>query len=215
MSVPDDVLNVVMTTYDEGSGNRAKLARRTLESLFKNLSYTHVHYIISDDSTIENHQKHIDFITEPLAGFSFETLVHNRRLVGHSKNVSLKKAFEISPYVLLTEDDWEMQQPLDFTAYMSVLQDYPTAGMIRLGYLGGDHLTAVLTAYGYHTFWRIVQGSDVYCYSGQVSLRHERFYQATGFHDENTEAGDEEFDFASATMVLLMRPIFYIQVIWA
>jgi hypothetical protein len=194
MSVPDDILNVVMTTYDGGDGQRAALARRTLESLVKNLSYPHVHYIVSDDSTVEEYEKHIGFITEPLVGLSFETLVHNRQLVGHSKNVALKRAFDTSDYVLLIEDDWEMQLSMDFTAYMSVLQDYPSTGIIRLGYLGGDHLTAVLRAYGYHTFWHLTQGSDVYIYSGQVSLRHQRFYKVVGYHAENRQAGDEELE---------------------
>ena len=38
-------------------------------------------------------------------------------------------------------------------------------------------------------------GPDQYVYSGQVSLRHKRFYDICGYHPEGVSPGEEELTF--------------------
>jgi hypothetical protein len=63
--------------------------------------------------------------------------------------------------------------------------------MIRFGYLGGEML-AKYTSLSNHTYWRLQHKSGHYVYSGQVSLRHQRFYKSLGNHAEGVQAGVEE-----------------------
>ena len=183
-------LNVIITTYDSGDGARYNKLVRTVGALRSNLTCGDIHYIITDDSTPEVYEyAYNDFGS----GWDNTTFINtNRKGVGFAKNNALRIAFETSDQVLLTEDDWLLKEPLDIGKHMEVLADNENVGMIRFGFLGGK-MGATYTDYGFpKTYWTLHSGSGHYVYSGQVSLRHKRWYDSMGFHDENCQAGEEE-----------------------
>lgn len=195
-----DLVTVIITTYDSGDGVRYEKLYKTLDSLRTNLKYPAVEYLVTDDSTPEVHKTLVDKYTED-GVVLFNT---NRSGVGFAKNNALKFAFASSPYVLLMEDDWKLKDEFDLHPHMEVLRDNEDVGMIRFGFLGG-RMTADLSDYGFpKTYWKLQHKSGHYVYSGQVSLRHQRFYDRMGYHaekqvvngfEENIEAGREEDEF--------------------
>lgn len=196
-------VSVIITTYDSGNGDRLNLCIKTLRSLLYNLSYENINWIIIDDSTIDVSNENASRIHDEFldVGILSYTYLHNERAgIGVAKNYALEVAFEQSPYVLLLEDDWLLKQPLDLEPYVRILQEDTNVGMIRFGYLGSEHETLEaryrrgLPDMPWFTFWELKRGSDVYVYSGQVSLRHKRFYDTVGLHKKNDTPGEEELD---------------------
>jgi glycosyltransferase involved in cell wall biosynthesis len=182
-------ISVVMTTYDSGDGKRTSMACETIKSLKTNLTNCEINWIIADDGS--PNEKHLGTITSLLETFTVTNA--QRKGIGVSKNLALAKSFEYSPIVLLTEDDWVINKPFDVYPYLDLLHNHSEVGMVRLGYLGGT-FKADYVAYGNESYWRLVRGSGVYIYSGQISLRHKRFYDAVGYHDEGISPGEEELE---------------------
>lgn len=188
-----ELVTVIITTYDSGDGRRTVKLAQTIKELIFKLEYDNLHYIVTDDSIPEVHEKNVAF-----ARTAFETnnIPHtiintNRMGVGFGKNNALKLAFQSSPYVLLMEDDWLLSKKLDLYPHVKTLSEYSDIGMIRYGYLGGD-MTAQLTSYGGTTYWKLLHKSGFYVYSGQVSLRSKNWYDRVGYHVEGIQAGKEE-----------------------
>ena len=185
------IVNIIITTYDNGDGKRTPLLNLTVDRLLNNLKYPNLNWIIADDGSPQQID-HLDDVRQQLKD-NFTLTNALRAGVGKSKNLALVEAFKLSPLVLMLEDDWILTRQLDLIDYVKILDQYDEIGMIRLGYLGGT-MQAYLTSYNDITFWDLERGSGVYIYSGQVSLRHERFYNACGFHPEGVDAGTEELD---------------------
>jgi len=183
-------LTTIITTYDPGDGKRTQVASRTIESLLQYLQYDNLQWIIADDGSAEGH---VETLTKLLEGKPYHISVVPRLGVGASKNAALHKAFEISPMVLLLEDDWVLTRPLNPAPYVNLLTEHEDLGMVRFGYLGGN-LEAVFEGDAHLSYWRLKRGSGVYVYSGQVSLRHKRFYDVVGFHQEGISPGEEELE---------------------
>lgn len=184
-------LPIIITTYDRGGGERTMTALETIKALKANLLNVTPEFIICDDSS--PNPGHIPALQEALKDDNTVFLDSKKRGVGVSKNLGLDHAFNNFNYtVLLLEDDWILKEPLNIQAYMDVLEQNDELGMIRLGYLGGLDLRAKFAAYLGHTFWDVYDGS--YAYSGQVSLRHKRWYDIVGYHTPDLTPGDEELD---------------------
>lgn len=191
----NDLLNIIITTYDSGDGRRIKLLEETIWALILKLRYGNVHFIVTDDSVpdVHNLNRYIIesiFIAEDK---SYQMINTNRSGVGFAKNNALKIAFETSPLVLLMEDDWLLKEPLDMHPYMQLLSERSEFSTVRFGFLGGT-MNASLIEYNDRTYWKLERGSGVYIYSGQVSLRHRRFYSTVGWHNEELPPGEEELD---------------------
>jgi len=184
------LLTVIITTYDPGDGKRTQVASRTIESLLQHLQYDNLQWIIADDGSAEGH---VETLAKLLEGKPYHISVVPRLGVGASKNAALRKAFETSPMVLLLEDDWVLIQPLSLTPYVNLLIEHEDLGMVRFGYLGGN-LEAAFEGDAHLSYWRLKRGSGVYVYSGQVSLRHKRFYDVVGFHQEGISPGEEDLE---------------------
>jgi len=182
----DEFLTIVMTTY-----NRPETAIPTLKSLVTNLHYNKRRWIIADDGSPEDYITALRELID--TGESVEVTNAGRRGVGVSKNLALRLAFQSSPLVFLTEDDWLLEKPLDPTVYMATLMDHPNAGMVRCGYLAYD-MGLKMEAYNGMTYLRLMPGSGVYVYSGQCSFRSYNFYKTIGFHAEGISAGEEELN---------------------
>lgn len=188
------MISIIITTYDRGDGSRTKLCIRTIEGLREHLDVPELHWIIADDGS--NKETHLDPIAQALEGTDYEFSVVQRKGVGVSKNTALQKAWKYSDVVLLLEDDWYLRQPLPLERFAALLRNNPELGMVRLGFLGGTTMEAKLRDFGFpNTLWELRQGSDVYIYSGQVSVRHQRFYKACGYHAEGLTPGEEELEF--------------------
>ena len=182
------LLHIIITTYDPGDNSRFKLLFKTIEALKENIQYSNLAWIIADDGS-ENFPK--DALYTMLEGYPRTFLNAERKGVGRSKNLALRHAFTHSPFVLLLEDDWVLSQPLDLNAHVRVMQENTNVGIIRLGYLGGE-MTGQFTGLSGRTYWKLLHKSGFYVYSGQVSLRHQRFYSSVGYHVESATAGKEE-----------------------
>lgn len=180
-----ELVSVIMTTY-----NRTEIARQTLRYLRQNLQYENLAWIIADDGSAEGH---IEALLSELDGLPVQVTNAQRKGVGKSKNLALELAFKSSPLILLLEDDWLLSEPFNLNVYADTLVSQPTVGMIRFGYLSTE-LTADFVGYNDMSYWRIRQGSGVYCYSGQISLRHKRWYDKVGYHKEGVTPGEEELE---------------------
>lgn len=192
----NELVNIIITTYDDGSGRRHRLFYETLWSLLQKLRYDNVHYIITDDSEPDISNWGMDEARRIFASMdiSYTILNTNRMGVGFAKNNALKLAFETSDLIFMLEDDWFLGEPLDLTRHVEVLREHPENSVIRFGYLGGT-IDASYVDYGlYKYYWQLHRGSGVYIYSGQISLRTKKFYNGIGWHLEGVSPGEEELD---------------------
>jgi glycosyltransferase involved in cell wall biosynthesis len=181
-------LAIVMTTY-----NRPQTAVPTLQALACNLRFDgSVSMVIADDGSPEGYVR--DLLQHVPAEWQPQTTCAERKGVGHSKNLGLELAYTKADVVLLMEDDWVLKQATDITPYYTCLcNDRDGIGMIRLGWLSHD-ISARLTKYGELLYWDLVPGSGLYGCSGQVGLRHRRFYDVMGWHSLRCSPGEEELD---------------------
>lgn len=181
------LVSIVITTY-----KRTEVALETIRALQDNLVYSgDIQWIISDDGSEDAHRMAIKEVLPSNA----EILNVSRAGVGKSKNEALTRAFSGSPYVLLSEDDWKLNTKFDLHPHVSVLKNNEKVGIIRLGYLGGGMVAHLEDLDGPCTpYWILHQGTGVYVYSGQISLRHQRFYNVVGMHREGISPGEEELD---------------------
>lgn len=183
-----ELVTIIITTY-----NRTDLALQTIKGLKQNLVYENLAWHIADDGS---DQGHIERLLQEIPDATVTNA--ERQGVGVSKNLALKKAFEKSQIVMLLEDDWWLRDRLDLSTHADLLMSNERVGIIRYGWLSSDTLTASLvgdkSGYGNMCYWKIHQNSGQYCYSGQVSLRHKRWYDVIGYHAEGINAGLEELD---------------------
>jgi hypothetical protein len=188
-------LSIIITTFDAGEGSRTNLLYSTVWYLQQNLIYPELFWIVADDGSPKQ-QEHLKGTINYLESKeqNFVVTDSERAGVGKSKNIALNEAFKKSPYVLMLEDDWILNKPFSVDSYVKILSEYSEVGMIRLGYLGGT-MKASYLAYNDISFWDLERGSGVYIYSGQVSLRHQRFYESCGYHPEGVSPGEEELEF--------------------
>lgn len=188
-----DLLNIIITTYDSGNGLRTKCLYATVKSLVDKLVYNKLYFIITDDSPSEHHENNvrpvIDLLEDNLLDYSIIS-THGKG-VGFAKNNALELAFQSSPYVLLSEDDWELKEEFNLHPHIRTLSEHSDTGMIRFGYLGGE-MQAKLTSYSGVTYWELLHKSGFYVYSGQISLRSKHWYDVVGYHVEGVGPGREE-----------------------
>ncbi len=182
----------IITTYDSGDNARFNLLYQTIQGLLDYQQYDNLYWIITDDGS-PNHDEMVEKVTRQInrdATIFFNT---QRKGVGYAKNNAIKKAFEKSHIIFITEDDWKLVKPFPMVRHVQQMLDHPEIGIVRFGYIGGSTLEAYYRGYTpFDTYWEMKQGTDVYCYSGQVSLRSKIWYDTVGWHDENCGPGEEE-----------------------
>jgi len=183
-----ELLGIVMTTY-----NREEVAKQTLLSLKRNLLYDEGRrfWVIADDGSPDGYVDRL----KAVLGDDEPVYVTNalRKGVGVSKNLALKLAFEHTPVVFLTEDDWCLTEPVDARVFYDTLVSNPQVGMIRCGYLSTD-ISAKLVGFNSMTYLQLDQGSGVYVYSGQCSFRSKVWVEKVGYHKEGVSPGEEELE---------------------
>lgn len=189
-------LSIVITTFDRGDGSRTNCLTNTVKSLHANLKANlDLLWVLADDGSPKQ-EEHLKESLDYLTFFGQHVVVTNaqRQGVGKSKNIALAKAFEFSDCVFLLEDDWIPLHPFDLSLYIDIIKENTDLGMFRFGFLGGGMLASYV-GYKDLSFWDLQRGSGVYIYSGQVSLRHRRFYDVCGYHAEGLSPGEEELEF--------------------
>jgi hypothetical protein len=175
---------ILLTTYQ-----RTEYAIRTIRALKNKFHWPNIGWWISDDGSPPGHVEALVHEIGPSYNIQFYNSA--RKGVGHGMNVSLQKIFDLTPLVLVMEDDWELNVDLDMTPYVSLLENNSEMGMIRFGYISPNIQATTISAEG-KLFWRFDPNGEQYRFSGHPALRHARFHQVYGYYDEGLSAGYTE-----------------------
>lgn len=180
---------ILLTTY-----RRTAEALQTVRAIKEKLLWSNLGWYVSDDGSSTEHVKAIFSEIGP----EYATRFYNseRRGVGHGMNHCLKDIFtNLSPLVLLTEDDWLLHSPLDLTPYVNTLMNHEEHSHIRFGYLSPNLLGYLISEEG-KLFWRIEPNLETYRAVGHSRLLHARFHNFYGWYDEGLAPGMSELSLA-------------------
>lgn len=195
-------LPILLLTYE-----RTDLSIRTIESTVKNLQYPKelISFYLCDDGS---------------KGLSFNTVMeclkdhgqrvigsHNRRIrnegqedtffAGKSYNLGLGLCHQRSKFVLVLENDWELDEPLDLVPHIKLLEngysigeEHNVVGAVTFRILssGADIRTVGYNGQMYFKYHRNTQ----YAFSGNPYIRHERFTKRYGWFAEDRNPGEME-----------------------
>lgn len=188
------LLVIVLLTYQ-----RTEEALATLRHLCSNLGYDkHLRaFYIADDGSKGEH-------VNQLLG---ELELRKERVIGHHSqrfspktgigwNKGLGIAYQNSDYVMVLEDDWVLQKPLDIYPYIEMLSERDDVGMVRLGGLAVGNNVEIVGHNGHH-YLRYYRDRQ-YAYSGNPHVRHARFVKSYGWYsEEELNPGELELDYDS------------------
>ena len=195
---------VLLTTY-----KRTELALRTIEGIKKNLLWGNIGWVLVDDGSPSADIKLLINAIEPANHLWVYQSEH--RGVGHNMNVGLQHIWDIGgQLVLLTEDDWELTQPLDFTPYVNVLLNNEDIGYVRMGYLSFGLRGELISRE--NMLWFDIERNPNYQYNyvGHAGLRHKRFFDAVGPFSEGLSPGQNELDYGSKYNYAAIAP----KIVW-
>lgn len=179
---------IILTTY-----KRTSQALKTIEGLKQNLRYDNIGWIVTDDGSEGNHlQRLVDAIG---SSYTMHTYNGNRKGVGHNMNFALHKVFDElnGKLILMMEDDWYLEKPLDITPYVNLLLNSDRFGMVRFGYAAAG-LKAELISEEDRLLWQLDFCDYQYRFTGHPSLRHKRFHANYGYYEEGLTPGFTELD---------------------
>ena len=182
-------LGIVLFTY-----NRTREALRTVQSTCTNLGYpTDLvgWYVADDGSTPEHHKTILDEIEK--CGFKVIG-EHNERFredksynCGKGWNRGLGICHQYSDFVLQLEDDWDLENPLDVTPYVRLLQDVSNVGIVTFRILSVG--ASVVTVGHNGEIFLNYQRNTQYAYSGNPLIRHARYTTYYGWFAEDRNPG--------------------------
>lgn len=179
---------VVITTH-----NRTDTACKTIASLVKNLKYSRLNWIIADDRSDDSH---IDRLVQAFRerGVEHVTICQTNEKcygLGSSLNNGLREAFNVSPIVLRTEDDWYLQKELDLYYYVKTLVDNECIAAIRLAAV----CNASVKPSCFSGFLEVyADGKCNSVFNNQVALCHRRIYDSIGYYLDNVPSDESEQD---------------------
>lgn len=204
--LPD--LAILLLTY-----KRTREALFTIRSTIENLQYPRekIKWYIADDGSPTNH---VSAIMQELVDRS-QTVIgsHNQKFsdvpyaAGIGWNKGLGICYQATDYVLVLEDDWQMEAPLELTPYMKLLQDNQDVGLVSFRILstGADVRTVGNDGLIYLEYRRTAQ----YAYSGNPHIRHARYTKYYGWYAEDRSPGlielhqDDQYRFMSVAPVVM------------
>ncbi len=176
---------IILTTY-----KRTEVALKTIRAIKKNLKWSNIGWLISDDGSPP---EHMDVLKKEIGGaYSLHTYNSKGKGVGHGMNWGINKVKELGAKLfIMCEDDWELVRPLDFAPYVSLLMEHSSISMIRMGYLSygitGELFPAI------DKLWlKLFNTGFTYTFSGHASLRHLRFHEEYGMYTEGLSPGETE-----------------------
>lgn len=186
---------ILLFTY-----KRTQEAIRTIDSTCKNLHYPKhlISFYIADDGS---DKAHMDSIFEILKRHEISVLgSHSEKLrhpgqedtynAGLGWNRGLGICHQFSDFVLVLEDDWELDESLDLVPYVRLLQEREDVGIcsFRILSVGADVHTVGHDGRMYLQYKGVTQ----YDFSGNPYLRHARFTRHYGWFIENGSPGEME-----------------------
>lgn len=179
---------VVLLTYASGLDSpRHTYAKRTMNSLLKNLKYSgNLSFHIADDGSS---QEHIDAI-KPFGGTMTNSERHG---YGASYNLATQFLHYAYEYFLMVEDDWELTKELNLDPLVAALDE--GLNCIRMGYLGWTQdLTGKIIAKAQQTFLLFDPDSaEPHVWSGHPRLETRAFQRSVGPWPEGLDPGTTEF----------------------
>lgn len=190
-------LAILLLTY-----RRLNLSLRTIESTCQNLQYPKElisYYVCDDGSPRDEHETVLSYIQN----FGFAILgEHNERIrnpgqedtffAGKSYNLGLGLCHQKTDFVLVLENDWELDEPLDIVPHIKVLQEREDVGAVtyRILSAGADVHTVGYNGRMYLRYERSTQ----YAFSGNPYIRHARFTKRYGWFAEDRNPGMMELE---------------------
>lgn len=179
-------LAICLLTY-----KRTEYAVRTVESVCENLAFDgDIGWYVADDGS---EGEHVFAVMQALddAGASVFGSHSERLKSGPSWNRAIKNALEWADRILWLEDDWELGEKLDVTAYVDLLTDREDVGMVRMG---GMPVGLDLHSVGHDGIHYLrVERSTPYMVSGNPNIRHRRYFDAYEWYpDDGRGPGDCE-----------------------
>lgn len=179
---------------------RTQEAIRTLDSTFKNLQYPKekLTIYIADDGSNKKHVADImDIINRHeirLLGMHNEKFRHNGQEDTYNCGIGWNKGLGIchqeTDFVLVLEDDWELDEPLDLVPYIKLLHGNQEVGICTFRVLatGADIHTLGYDGFVYFQYSRTTQ----YAYSGNPHIRHARYTKHYGWFRDDCSPGEIE-----------------------
>lgn len=180
----DPAICILLTTY-----LRTEYAAMTIRAIKQNLLWPQLWWMISDDGSPKEHVQTL--VREIGPTYNIEVFDSARRGVGFGMNRCLGSIFEKSDLVLLCEDDWVLNAPLDMSPYVRLLTQHAEYGLVRFGYMCPDLLLHTVGEEG-KLLYCVQPNGQTYIFSGHPSLRHRRFHEVYGYYDEGLPAGMTE-----------------------
>lgn len=175
--------------------NRTPMALQTVKSTIQNLKYPKLAWYIADDGS---EPKHIPALMKEIRDSGAELLgFHSERMrnpgeegtyhAGLGWNKGLGICHQFSDFVLVLEDDWNLDEPLDLEKYVKVLIDRQEVGLMsfRILSIGADVHTVSHDGEIYLRYDRTTQ----YAYSGNPHIRHARYTKKYGWYAEDRNPG--------------------------
>lgn len=178
------------------SYKRPAEAIRTVNGLCDNLVYSgeKVWYVADDGSETGEFMEIIDALYNRK-----QTIIgsHRERFsptpgVGWNKGLGI--CHQATDYVLMLEDDWELDQPLHIEPWIEMLAQREDVGIVRLSGLSvGNHVEIV--GHNGHHYLKYLRNKQ-YAYSGNPHIRHARFVRKFGwFSEEKLNPGELELNY--------------------
>jgi hypothetical protein len=209
-------VQILLLTY-----GRTDKSIRTIQSTCKNLSYPKelLSWYVCDDGSPK---KEFDVVVETIEGFGHKIIgSHNKRMrnlgdensfhAGKGYNLGLGICYQKSDFVLVLENDWELDEPLDLVPYVKLLQQREDVGIcsFRILSVGADVHTIGHDGRIYLKYQRTTQ----YAYSGNPYLRHARYTKRYGWFAEDRNPGlmeleqDDRYRLATENLIDIWRPL--------
>lgn len=189
-----EMITVVLITYGH-TPERTEYAIRTIRSVEKYLQYPRWQWYISDDGSQGPHLQtvldEVKLSKSPLLGFHSDRISY-----GGGANRGINAAIQSgSSLMIMLEDDWELNRPLDMYKYAALLLERRDIGMVRMGYLN-DELSGTLIGHSGSLYWLLddsrSRNYSRFSFAGHPSLIHSGFFEVYGMYPERWQPGDTE-----------------------
>jgi len=171
---------IILQTYA-----RTAYALATIRAIKERLDYP-ARWLVVDDGSPIDHLKALE--TE--IGFDMISLYSSRIGYGALANIAWRESAKHDPVTMWLEDDWVLDRPFNPSHYEQALINQSDVGMIRLGRIPVG-LQGQIVGDGAQVYLKLQKG-PAYYFSGNPSLRHNRFHQAYGDYPTGLKPGDTE-----------------------
>lgn len=182
-------LTIVLITY-----RRTDYALRTINNVCDNLRYPNFSWYVADDGSDE---AHVNTILETLDRRKQSLLGWHREPIsyGAGANRGVRLGLDRGDLVLMLEDDWALEQPLDIWAWCALLMEQQEIGMVRMGYINAG-IDAQLVSLNGSLYWALnderSRTFSSFAFAGHPSIIHRRFFDEYGYYPERWQPGETE-----------------------